>query len=90
MKTIGVKEFRDNLSRILKRVEEGEVIRILRHGKNVVELRPINQSLEQKFLENLKEKDLLGGGAGKIGFIRSIKNRKPHMPISDIVTEDRR
>ena len=40
MATIGIRELRDNLSRVIKRVEEGEVIRVLRHGKDVVELRP--------------------------------------------------
>ena len=41
METIGVKELRDNLSRILKKVERGEVIRVLRHGRDVMELRPV-------------------------------------------------
>ncbi len=90
METIGVKKLRDDLSRILKRVEEGEIIRVMRHGKDVVELRPIISTTEQKILRLLKDKDLVRGGTGKIGPVKTIRNLKPEMPVSDLVTEDRR
>ena len=90
METIGVKKLRDNLSRIIKRVEKGAVVRILRHGKDVVELRPVTKTKEQEFLNRLRDKDLLGGGTGKIGPVKSIKNLKPEMPVSDLVIQDRR
>ena len=90
METIGVKELRNNLSRILKRVEKGTVVTVLRHGKDVVELRPITKSTEQKLLNRLRDKDLLGGGPGEIGPVKTIKNLKPEMPVSDLVIRDRR
>ncbi len=90
MEAIGVKQLRDHLSSILKRVERGDVIRVVRHGKNIVELRPIRHDSEQEFLDHLKNKLLSGGGTGKIGQIRTVKNLKPEMPVSDIVVEDRR
>lgn len=90
METIGVKRLRDSLSRILKRVEQGEIIRVMRHGKEVVELRPVLSTPEQEVLNRLKDKDLVRGGTGKIGVVKSVKNIKPEMPISDLVAEDRR
>jgi antitoxin (DNA-binding transcriptional repressor) of toxin-antitoxin stability system len=90
MLSIGTKELRDNLSRFLKLAERGEVIRVLRHGKEIVELRPIQENTEQNFLLRLKDRDMLGGGTGKIGPVKTVKNRRPNLPISDLVTEERR
>ena len=91
METIGVKELRDNLSRILKKVERGEVIRVLRHGRDVVELRPVVKNSEQELLSRLKGKNLLeGGGIGNIGSVKTVKNLKPEAPVSDLIAEDRR
>jgi antitoxin (DNA-binding transcriptional repressor) of toxin-antitoxin stability system len=91
METIGVKELRDNLSRILSRVEKGKIIRVLRHGKDVVELRPVRSDPEQNLLDRLRNKQLLGGGTGRIRRIaRTVKNLNPDKPVSDFVGEDRR
>ncbi|MBW1702135.1 MAG: type II toxin-antitoxin system Phd/YefM family antitoxin [Deltaproteobacteria bacterium] len=90
MESIGVKYLRDNLSRILKRVEKGEVIRVLRHQKDVVELRPIMKSANHDFLNRLKDINILAGGTGRIGPIKSVKNIRPEMPVSDLIIEDRR
>jgi prevent-host-death family protein len=90
MEDIGVKELRDNLSRILRKVESGKVIRVLRHGKEVVELRPIATDEEQNLINRLEQMDVLGGGAGSIGPVRTVRNRRPHEPVSDFVREDRR
>jgi hypothetical protein len=62
----------------------------MRHGKEVVELRPVLSTPEQEVLNRLKDKDLVRGGTGKIGVVKSVKNIKPEMPISDLVAEDRR
>ncbi len=90
MENVGVKQLRDSLSHILKRVERGEVIRVLRHGKGILELRPIKKNEEQDFLDRLKNKHVLGGGTGEIGHVKKVRNLTPEMPISDIVVEDRR
>lgn len=90
MTSIGVKELRDNLSRFIKRVERGEVIRVLRHGKRVLELRPIIKSAEQNFVDRLKKKGIVSGGSGKISSVKSVKNLKPEKPVSDIIIEDRK
>ena len=90
MASIGVKELRDNLSRVLREVEKGKVIRVLRHGRDVVELRPISTSPERELIDRLKQMDLLGGGTGRIGPVKTVRNRNPDRPVSDFVREDRR
>jgi prevent-host-death family protein len=90
MDTVGIKELRDNLSRILKMVEQGKVITVLRHGKGVVELRPTKGDRAQELSERLRTKKVLGGGTGKIGPLKSVVNRKPERPVSDLVVEERR
>jgi len=90
MESIGVKELRDHLSRILRKVEQGQVIRVLRHGKDVVELRPIRPEGQKEILNRLRELDLLGGGTGRIGPVKTVRNQSPEKPISDFVREDRR
>lgn len=46
--TIALSEFRANTSAMIDRVEKGETVRILRHGKPVAELVPIEPQAEQK------------------------------------------
>lgn len=90
MENIGVKELRDNLSKVLKKVESGEIVRIMRHGKAVVEMKPLKTNKEQKLLNALQKKDILGGGSGNIGNIKTVINLKPEKQISEIIIEDRR
>ena len=90
MESIGVKKLRDNLSRIINKVEGGNIIRVLRHGKDVVEMRPVRKSSEEKLLSHLRDKDISEGGSGKIGTVRTVKNKKPETQISDYIIEDRR
>ena len=46
--SIALSEFRANTSAVIARVENGETVRILRHGKPVAELVPIELQTEQK------------------------------------------
>jgi antitoxin (DNA-binding transcriptional repressor) of toxin-antitoxin stability system len=90
MEIIGVKELRDNLSAILQKVENGEIVTIQRHGKGIAELRPQKKSEAVEAVLNLKRKGLLDGGSGVIPNTRRVKNRQPAKPISDMIIEDRR
>ncbi len=90
MESIGVKELRNNLSRIIKLVEQGKVIQVLRHGKRVMELRPSAGDPQHNITRRLNTQGLSEGGSGLIGPIRSVKNRKPGTQVSDYVIEDRR
>ncbi len=91
MEIVGIKQLRDNLSRILKRVESGEVVRVVRHGKDVVEMRPVTKDPGQELLIRLRDKNLLeGGGSRVIGSVKTVKNLTPQAPVSDLIAEDRR
>lgn len=46
--TISLSEFRANASAMIDRVEQGETVRILRHGKPVAELVPAKPSEPEK------------------------------------------
>ncbi len=48
MHTIPLSEFRANASAMIDRVERGETVRILRHGKPVAELVPAKPSEAEK------------------------------------------
>ncbi len=48
MHTIPLSEFRANASAMLDLVEQGETVRILRHGKPVAELVPLKAALAVK------------------------------------------
>jgi antitoxin (DNA-binding transcriptional repressor) of toxin-antitoxin stability system len=89
METVGIKQLRDNLSLILKSVEKGAVIKVKRHGKSIVELRPITKNVEQEMVNRLRDKELVGGGTGEIGTVKTVRNVKPEMPVSDLVIQDR-
>ncbi len=90
MQSIGVKELRDNISRIIRKVENGETVRVMRHGKGVLELHPITVMPEQRFSEQLKKKGVLSGGSGKINPVKTVKNLKPEKLVSNLVIEERR
>lgn len=90
METIGVKELRDNLSRIIRMVEQGKVIQVLRHGKRVMELRPGAGDRQHDLVRRLNTQGLTEGGTGLIGPVKSVKNRKSGTQVSDYVIEDRR
>ena len=91
METVGVKELRDGLSHILQRVEKGQIFRVQRHGKDIVELRPVEMSPEQELVNRLRHRGLMAGGSGRISHkIRTVRNRRPDRPISDLVREERR
>ncbi len=46
--SVPLSEFRANTSAMIDRVEKGETLRILRHGKPVAELVPMQPQAEQK------------------------------------------
>lgn len=45
MRTVALSEFRAHASAMIDLVEQGETVRILRHGKPVAELVPVNPDL---------------------------------------------
>lgn len=54
-KTVGVRELRQNLSRYLERVKEGETLRVTEHGHEVARLMPSNSAIDPFYLELAEE-----------------------------------
>jgi prevent-host-death family protein len=50
-KTVGVRELRQNLSRYLKRVKEGETLVVTERGKEVARLTPSHPDIDPYYLE---------------------------------------
>ena len=90
MLSVCVKELRETLSTVLRRVQAEEIVQVVRHGKGIAEIRPIEDSEERNALVHLRNIGILGGGAGQIGEVKSVRNRKPDKLISDLVLEGRR
>ncbi len=49
--TVGVRELRQNLSRYLKRVKEGETLTVTEHGREVARLMPSHPDVHPGYLE---------------------------------------
>lgn len=91
METLGVKELRDRLSKVIRSVEKGQVVRIVRHGVAVAELQPIPKDRGQEIRKRLADKGLLEGGSGRVRKSRRVPHRAGHSgSVSDLVVEDRR
>jgi len=48
MMRVNFTEFRKNASSIFSSVEEGEIIHVLRHGKEIAEITPINNERKEQ------------------------------------------
>ena len=48
MMTVSFTEFRKNASAIFSSIEKGETIHVLRHGKEIAEIIPINQESKDR------------------------------------------
>ena len=48
MMTVSFTEFRKNASAIFSSVENGETIHVLRHGKEIAEIIPINKEIKNQ------------------------------------------
>ncbi|MCF8078545.1 MAG: hypothetical protein K9K88_04610 [Desulfobacterales bacterium] len=91
METLGIKELRDRLSQVIRSGEKGLVVRIVRHGVAVAELRPIPKDRAQETRKRLADKGLRKGGSGRVRKSRRIPHRRCYSgSVSDLVVEDRR
>jgi prevent-host-death family protein len=69
MRTLGVRELRDNISEVLRNVEqEGEIIEVTNHGRVVARLVPVarpqlnSQELDELFAEMDRVAEALSAG----------------------------
>lgn len=61
---VGVRELRQNLSKYIRRVKEGEALTVTEHGREVARLVPLASSEFREMLAELHGVPLLSGGEG--------------------------
>jgi prevent-host-death family protein len=92
-KTVGVRELRQNLSRYLERVEDGETLTVIKRGHEVARLVPSRPDIDPYYLK-LAEK--YGATIPKGNLVETIANLPPRdkpAPAGTtdaILAEDRR
>lgn len=89
MSQVGVRELKNQLSRYLKRVQEGEEIIVTDHGRSVARLLPVITSDLKKNLKPLLEEGVVRWSGGK----PRGASRRPVIQgqsLSEMVIEERR
>jgi prevent-host-death family protein len=89
MSQVGVRELKNQLSRYLKRVQEGEEIIVTEHGRSIVRLLPVMVSDLKTDLEPLLGEGVVRWSGGKPRGL----NRRPVIKghsLSEMVVEGRR
>ena len=89
MSQVGVRELKNQLSRYLKRVQEGEEILVTEHGRSVARLLPVITSDLKKDLEPLLGEGVVRWSGGKPRGV----SRRPVIQggsLSEMVVEERR
>ena len=89
MSQVGVRELKNQLSRYLKRVQEGEEIIVTEHGRSVARLLPVITSDLKKDLDPLLREGVVRWGGGKPRGL----SRRPMIQgrsVSEMVLEERR
>ena len=86
MPEVGIRVLRDNLSRYISRVREGEEVIVTDHGKPVARIAPLDQP-------GLLER-LVAGGVVTLPLDRERtspdRRVRPTAPVSPLIIEDRR
>jgi prevent-host-death family protein len=92
-KTVGVRELRQNLSRYLERVKEGETLTVTERGHEVARLVPSGPDIDPYYLElaekygaTIPTKDLVE----TIANLPPLANPSPAGTTDAILAEDRR
>jgi prevent-host-death family protein len=89
MRSVGVRELRDNLSEYLRRVREGELLVITDRGQPIGELGPAAAGRNVQRARGLARKGVASWSGGKPkGLLRAPRPRAG--TVSDAVIEDRR
>jgi antitoxin (DNA-binding transcriptional repressor) of toxin-antitoxin stability system len=76
--TIGTKDLKNNLSHYLRRVREGEVVRVTDRGKVIAELRavPPSEGDDQERLSELEEAGVVTRGSARFATFRGVRLKK--------------
>jgi len=87
-KKAGIRELKTNLSEYLRRVEDGEIITITKHGKTIGRIVPENTTLKER-MGALVQSGLLHWGGKKLSPWNPVAVNKGPGLVSDLVSEDR-
>jgi prevent-host-death family protein len=87
--SVGVRALRDNLSRYLRRVREGESPVITDHGKPIGELTPAASGRTAQKARDLVRKGMASWNGGKPKGLAGAPRPRAGL-VSDAVIEDRR
>ena len=86
--SIGIRELKNNLSKYMRLVKQGETILVTEHGKAVGRIIPEGESLEER-LQGLISAGVISWNGKKLPPRKPmIVNRGPGL-ASDIISEDR-
>ena len=83
--TVGVRELRQNLSKYLDRVKEGETLTVTERGKEVARLVPSRPEVDPYYVR-LAEK--YGGTVPKGDLVEAIRELRPHLEPHPAGTAD--
>jgi prevent-host-death family protein len=76
--TVGTKDLKNNLSHYLRRVREGEVVRVTDRGKVVAELRPVDatEGEEDQLLAELEKSGLVTRGSARLASFPGVRLKR--------------
>jgi antitoxin (DNA-binding transcriptional repressor) of toxin-antitoxin stability system len=76
--TIGTKDLKNNLSHYLRRVRDGEVVRVTARGKVIAERRAVTPSEgnEEESLSELEEAGVVTRGSARFATFRGVRLKK--------------
>lgn len=89
MATVGVRQFKNQLSRYLREVKKGKAVTVTERGEPIALVVPAQEPPEVKAAREMVAKGLATWNGGKPkGSARPVRARGK--PVSEIVLEDRR
>ena len=90
MDTVGIRDFKANLSRHLKRVRAGASLLITDRGRSIATIVPVTQQSDQAWLHRLVAAGKVHWNGQKSHVPARGVRQKPGKLASDMVLEDRR
>jgi prevent-host-death family protein len=85
---VGTRELKTNLSKYLRRVKAGETIIVTERGKEIGQIMPVAQSMEER-MKTLTEAGFLKWNGKKVEPYEPIAINLSGKQVSDLIVEDR-
>ena len=85
---VGTRELKTNLSKYLRRVKAGETIIVTERGKEIGQITPVAQSLEQR-MQALADAGFLDWNGKKMEPYQPVAINRSGKQVSDLIVEDR-